>query len=190
MDHYWLYVVSDSIGETADLLARAAISQFADLPVERKRYPHANTEQKIAEIVGLATADDAVILYTLAEESLKKYMRHCTEKAGLTAIDVLTPSVEAIASRFSLEPTNEVGNLRKLDEIYFERVAAVEFAVQYDDGKDPRGILKADIVLIGVSRTSKTPLSMYLAYRNFKVANIPLVPEVQVPKELYEIPPK
>mgnify|MGYP000876387859 CR=1 FL=1 len=187
MDHYWLYVVSDSIGETADLLARAAISQFADLPVERKRYPHANTEQKIAEIVGLATADDAVILYTLAEESLKKYMRHCTEKAGLTAIDVLTPSVEAIASRFSLEPTNEVGNLRKLDEIYFERVAAVEFAVQYDDGKDPRGFKKADLVLLGVSRTSKTPLSMYLANKNLLVANLPLVPEVPLPKEIFKL---
>lgn len=188
MDHYWLYVVSDSIGETADLVARAAISQFAELPVERKRYPHINTEEKIAEIVDLATADGAVILYTLAEESLKKYMRHCTEKAGITAIDVLTPSVEALASRFSLEPTNEVGNLRKLDEIYFERVAAVEFAVQYDDGKDPRGFKKADLVLLGVSRTSKTPLSMFLANKNLLVANLPLVPEVQLPKEIFEIP--
>lgn len=188
MDHYNLYVVSDSIGETAEIVARAAVSQFAEFPLEQKRYPHANTAAKIAEIVDLAGAEQAIILYTLAEESLKKHMRHCAKEAGLTAVDVLTPAVEAIASRFSLEPTNEVGNLRKLDELYFKRVAAVEFAVQYDDGKDPRGFQKADLVLLGVSRTSKTPLSMYLANKNLLVANLPLVPEAPLPKEIFTLP--
>ncbi len=188
MDHYNLYVVSDSIGETAEVVARAAISQFAEIPLEQKRYPHANTAAKISEIVDSAAADQAIILYTLAEESLKKHMRHCAKEAGLTAVDVLTPSVEAIASCFSLEPTNEVGNLRKLDEVYFKRVAAVEFAVQYDDGKDPRGFRKADLVLLGVSRTSKTPLSMYLANKNLLVANLPLVPEAPLPKEIFTLP--
>jgi hypothetical protein len=188
MDNYWLYVVSDSIGETAELVARAAISQFADIPVEQKRYTHANTEEKIAEIIDLAKADNAVILYTLAEEHLKNHMCHSAKEANIVAVDVLTPSVAAIASCFSLEPTNEVGNLRKLDEVYFKRVAAVEFAVQYDDGKDPRGFKKADLVLLGVSRTSKTPLSMYLANKNILVANLPLVPEVPLPKEIFEIP--
>jgi regulator of PEP synthase PpsR (kinase-PPPase family) len=88
------------------------------------------------------------------------------------------------------EPKNEPGLIRKLDEKYFKKVEAIEFAVKYDDGKDPRGLKKADIVLIGISRTSKTPLSMYLAHKNIKVANVPLVPEVPVPDEIFEVPPK
>lgn len=188
MDNFWLYVVSDSIGETAEVVARAAISQFVNLPVEQKLFSHANSAEKIEAIVQTAAADNAVILYTLAEENRKKTMRRCAKEMGVTAVDVLTPAVEAISSRFDLTPTNEVGNLRKLDEIYFHRVAAVEFAVQYDDGKDPRGFKKADLVLLGVSRTSKTPLSMYLANKNLLVANLPLVPEIPVPKEILELP--
>jgi regulator of PEP synthase PpsR (kinase-PPPase family) len=84
----------------------------------------------------------------------------------------------------------EAGLIYRLDEQYFKRVDAVEFAVKYDDGKDPRGILKADVVVIGVSRTSKTPLSMYLAHKNYKVANVPLVPEIPPPQELFVISPK
>ena len=188
MEYYWLYVVSDSIGETAEIVARAAISQFPNAPLESKRFPHANDEEKLKEIVTAAAADGAVVLYTLAQARLKKAMRCLAEEAGVTAIDVMTPSVEAIASRFALTPVNEVGNLRKLDEIYFRRVAAMEFAVKYDDGKDPKGFKKADLVLLGVSRTSKTPLSMFLANKNIKVANLPLVPGVPVPKEIYELP--
>jgi regulator of PEP synthase PpsR (kinase-PPPase family) len=88
------------------------------------------------------------------------------------------------------EPLNQPGTIRRLDDKYFKKVEAIEFAVKYDDGKDPRGIKKADIVLIGVSRTSKTPLSMYMAHKNIRVANIPLVPEVPVPDELFEISSK
>jgi regulator of PEP synthase PpsR (kinase-PPPase family) len=85
-------------------------------------------------------------------------------------------------------PSNKPGLVRRLDEEYFRRVDAIEFAVKYDDGRDPRGLLRADVVLIGVSRTSKTPLSMYLANKRLKVANVPLVPEVEPPQELFELP--
>ena len=88
------------------------------------------------------------------------------------------------------KPLEEPGLVRKLDEDYFKKIEAIEFAVKYDDGRDPRGILKADIVLVGVSRTSKTPLSQYLAHKRYKVANVPLVPEVDPPEELYMIDPE
>lgn len=91
-----------------------------------------------------------------------------------------------LESILGYEPMREPGLIRRLDDNYFKKVEAIEFAVQYDDGKDPRGIVKADIVLVGVSRTSKTPLSMYLANKLYKVANVPLVPEVPVPKEVYK----
>ena len=89
-----------------------------------------------------------------------------------------------------MEPLREAGVIRKMDKSYFNRVEAIEFAVKYDDGKDPRGLLKADLVLVGISRTSKTPLSMYLANKHIKVANVPLVPEVPIPKELDSVEPR
>ena len=103
---------------------------------------------------------------------------------------MLTPVLDSIESVIGEAPLQETGMLRKLNDRYFKRVESVEFAVKYDDGKDPRGVLKADLVIIGVSRTSKTPLSMYLANKNIKVANIPLVPEAKVPPELFQIPSK
>ena len=100
------------------------------------------------------------------------------------------PIMEAFGYMYNAEPRMEPGLVRKLDEEYFRKIEAIEFAVKYDDGKDPRGILKADVVLIGVSRTSKTPLSMYLAHQRIKVANVPLVPEVEPSEELFNIPNK
>jgi regulator of PEP synthase PpsR (kinase-PPPase family) len=100
----------------------------------------------------------------------------------------MAPCLETFTQFLDEEPARESGVIRKLDEDYFKRVEAVEFAVKYDDGKDPRGIMKADIVLIGVSRSSKTPLSMYLAHKNYKVVNIPLVKGSKVPDEIFEVP--
>ena len=98
--------------------------------------------------------------------------------------------VEAIEGIVKKSPKNQPGLVRQLDEEYFRKVEAIEFAVKYDDGRDPRGLLRADVVLIGVSRTSKTPLSMYLANKRYKVANVPLVPEVEPPEELFMVPTK
>ena len=100
------------------------------------------------------------------------------------------PALDAFARIMNKEPYLEPGRVRRLDEDYFRRMAAVEFAVKYDDGKDPRGLRHADLVLIGVSRTSKTPLSMYLAHRRLLVANLPLIPEVEPPEELFWISPE
>jgi hypothetical protein len=111
------------------------------------------------------------------------------QKSGIPLIDLLSPVVTVFADFLGQEPAREPGIIHRLDERYFKKVEAIEFAVKYDDGKDPRGIKKADVILIGISRTSKTPLSMYLAHKNIKVANVPLVPEVPVPDELFEIPP-
>lgn len=105
-------------------------------------------------------------------------------------MDLLNPVVSEIGRRAQLEPTGERGALHHLNENYFKRIKAMEFAVKYDDGKDPRGFLEADVVLLGVSRTSKTPLSLYLANKNLKVANLPLIPQAHIPKQLFEIDPK
>jgi [pyruvate, water dikinase]-phosphate phosphotransferase / [pyruvate, water dikinase] kinase len=119
---------------------------------------------------------------------LKEYLDQRASEEGIMAVDLLNPLMDAFKKRFKKEPNHQPKLLRKLDDEYFRRVEAIEFAVKYDDGRDPRGVTHADIVLIGVSRTSKTPLSMYLAHQGYKVANVPLVPEVAPPDELFRVP--
>jgi regulator of PEP synthase PpsR (kinase-PPPase family) len=186
-DHY-VYIVSDSIGETAEVVAKAALSQFSDGALETRRFHRVDAAARIGEIVAEAAAEKAVIFYTLVTPDLKSVMWAETAARDVTAVDVLSPCIDAIATGFRLAPGYEVGKLRQLDEDYFHRVSAVEFAVQYDDGKDPRGFRGADLVILGVSRTSKTPVSMYLANRGLRVANLPLVPEVPLPQVVAELP--
>lgn len=190
MNSFCVYVVSDSVGETAEVLAKAAISQFENAEINLKRFTRIDSEEKIDSVAASAAEENALIFYTIAEPVLQQRMTTEAAVRHVTAVDVLTPCVDAIASGFQLTSTNEAGSLRKLDDTYFHRVAAVEFAVQYDDGKDPSGFAKADLVILGVSRTSKTPVSMYLANKNLLVANLPLVPEVPVPKIIFELPRK
>ena len=183
-----IYVLSDSIGETAELLAKAASIQFDPILVgDIYRFPFIKDKSQLDDIIEKASKHKSMIIYTLVKSESREYLASRSAKRNIPAIDALGPIIRVLAYLSKTEPKREIGLNRQLNDEYFEKVESVEFAVKYDDGKDPRGILKADIVLLGVSRTSKTPLSMYLAYRNFKVANIPLVPEVQVPKELFEI---
>ena len=180
-----VYIVSDSIGETAEMVVRAAASQFNSGNMEIRRVPNISDKETLKEIVNHAQDLGFMIAYTLVVDDLAAYLQEEADKAGVVCIDILGPLIEAFKKVTSIEPKKEPGLLRKVDEMYYRRVEAVEFAVRYDDGKDPRGIDLADIVLIGVSRTSKTPLSMYLAHKRIKVANVPLVPEVPPPEELF-----
>lgn len=181
-----IYVISDSIGETGELIARAAIKQFTPDNYEIKRYPYIVGEEQIKDIFEEAESGNSMIVYTTVSERTKAYIVENSSRLNIPAIDVMSPPMDALENLLGFPPKRESGIIRRMDETYFKKVEAVEFAVKYDDGKDPRGIKKADICLVGISRTSKTPLSMYLAHKNFKVANVPLVPEVPPPAELYE----
>ena len=187
-----LFIVSDSVGETADLVAKAAASQFRQglETVVMKRFSHVEDESQLKEIVYLAERQDAIIIYTLVKSSMRRNLKEECGKHRIHCIDLMGPIVDLISVELDEQPIEEPGLVRQLDEDYFKKIEAIEFAVKYDDGRDPRGILKADIVLVGVSRTSKTPLSQYLAHKRYKVANVPLVPEVDPPEELYMIDPK
>ncbi|NLM46640.1 MAG: kinase/pyrophosphorylase [Firmicutes bacterium] len=186
-----VYVVSDSIGETAEFVVKAVASQFNSGRVEIRRIPYVTDVETIREIVEDASlSGQAMLAYTLVLPQLRRVIREESERRGVIAVDVMGPMMDAFGQLMGVDPHMEPGLIRRLDEDYFRRVAAVEFAVKYDDGKDPRGVLLADVVLIGVSRTSKTPLSMYLANKNLKVANLPLVPEVEPPEELFWVSPR
>ncbi len=181
-----VYVLSDSIGETGELLARAALSQFNSGKYNVRRFPFITEEDQILEVFNEASKEPSVILFTIVIEKLKNFIEDLGRQYNIPTVDLMTPALDAMSSVLQFQPKRESGLIRRLDENYFRKVEAVEFAVKYDDGKDPRGIVKSNVVLVGISRTSKTPLSMYLAHKNYKVANVPLVPEVPPPKELFE----
>lgn len=183
-----VYVVSDSVGETAEFVVKAVASQFNSGHVDIRRVPFVSDVDTIIDVLEEASLCKAMLAYTLVLPELRNTVREESERRGLIAVDVMGPMMDAFARLMHIDPHLEPGLIRRLDEEYFRRVAAIEFAVKYDDGKDPRGMLQADVVLIGISRTSKTPLSMYLAHKRLKVANLPLVPEVEPPEELFWVP--
>ena len=180
-------IVSDSLGETAELVTRAALSQFAGANIDIRRYPMVTSAAQIPAIVREASMRPTLIVYTLIVPDVHQALTTLAEQAGLVAIDVMGPLMSGCMQLLGQAPKLQPGLIHQLDEAYFRRVECVEFAVKYDDGKDPRGFLQADAVLVGVSRCSKTPVSMYLAHRRWKVANLPLVPEVPIPKEVFQV---
>jgi regulator of PEP synthase PpsR (kinase-PPPase family) len=192
MNNRHVYVVSDSVGETAELVIKAAISQFngnaADTKI--KRIPYVEDLGTIKEVVALAKLEQAIVCFTLVVPELRQGLIEEANSQGVVYYDIIGPLIDKMESAYGINAKYEPGRVRKLDEDYFKKVEAIEFAVKYDDGRDPRGIMKADIILVGVSRTSKTPLSQYLAHKRFKVANVPIVPEVEPPEELFKVSPK
>jgi regulator of PEP synthase PpsR (kinase-PPPase family) len=185
-----VYVVSDSVGETAELVTKAAASQFDINQLDIRRVPYVEDKGTINEVINMANEPDSIIAFTLVIPELRTYLLEEAKKANIKVIDIMGPMVDALQLLFNEPPRFRPGMVHQLDDEYFRKVEAIEFAVKYDDGRDPRGLLRADIILIGVSRTSKTPLSMYLAHKRVKVANVPLVPEVAPPEELFRVDPK
>ncbi len=184
-----MYIVSDSIGETAELVVRAAASQFDSGRINLRRVPYVREIEPLKEIIEEASETRGIIVYTLVVPEVKESLEREAAQLNITTVDIMGPIMETLGKVFPERPHLKPGLVYQLDEDYYRKVEAIEFAVNYDDGRDPRGILWADVVIIGVSRTSKTPLCMYLAHKGIKAANVPLVPEVKPPEELFAIPP-
>ncbi|RAL25876.1 pyruvate, water dikinase regulatory protein [Thermoflavimicrobium daqui] len=183
-----VYVVSDSVGETAELVVKAACSQFNGEKVTLRRIPYVIDKETILETLYAAKEENALVAFTIVVPKLRKILIEEARKLEIPVVDIMGPMIDGLAKVYQEDPKGQPGLIHRLDDEYFRKVEAIEFAVKYDDGRDPRGLLRADVVLIGVSRTSKTPLSMYLAHKRLKVANVPLVPEVEPPDELFLIP--
>jgi [pyruvate, water dikinase]-phosphate phosphotransferase / [pyruvate, water dikinase] kinase len=182
-----VYVVSDSAGETGEFVVRAAAAQFHPIHADIRRAPFIQDESALERVVLRAKQTGGIILFTLVIPELREALLQLGRTQGVECIDLLGPLVESLERQTGKSARQEPGLNHVLDADYFRKVDAVEFAVKYDDARDTTGVLKADIVLVGVSRTSKTPLSMYLAHKKYKVANVPLIPELKPPKELFEI---
>nr|WP_040294064.1 pyruvate, water dikinase regulatory protein [Acetonema longum] len=183
-----IYILSDSVGETGEVVVKAAASQFDSGKVDIRRVPYLRSSVEVEDAVLEAAEAKAAIVYTLVRPDLCQSLIHKADELGVPCVDVMGPVLDVLKRITHTVPKAEPGLMRKLDEAYFSRLEAIDFAVKYDDGKQTNGLVKADIIIIGVSRTSKTPLSMYLATRGFKTANIPLVPEVSPPEDLFKLP--
>jgi len=183
-------VVSDSLGETAELVVRAAAAQFNAGGVEIRKFGYVRDINAVDAALLESSGRKSIVVYTLVKPDLRDYVERRTREMGIPSVDILGPVMGALSEITDVKPKFEPGLVHRMDAQYFKRVEAVEFAVKCDDGKDLRSLPFADIVLIGVSRTSKTPVSLYLAQRTYKVANVPLVPELSPPIELFRISPK
>ncbi|WP_159721336.1 pyruvate, water dikinase regulatory protein [Enterococcus sp. CSURQ0835] len=184
-----LYMISDAVGETSLKLVNAVTAQFPTVSFDSTyRFPFTKDPEELKAILADALKDSAIVVITLVDEELTKIVAEFSQRTGLQYIDLMSPFMDLIHKKTGVAPVEEAGIVHKLNQEYFNRVAAIEFAVKYDDGKDPKGFLDADIVLLGISRTSKTPLSMYLANNRYKVANLPLIPEVPLPEQIKKVP--
>ncbi len=181
-----IYVLSDSLGNTGEKVAKACLAQFDYSDWEIRKYARIS-EDILEDVLDECKRENSIIIYSVVTKEMSEKIKGFAERNNIASFDIIGGIIDEIEERLKMKPIREAGIIRRMDEEYFKRVEAMEFAVRYDDGKDPRGLKKADVVLIGISRTSKTPLSMYLANRNIKVVNVPLVPEAMPPKELKEI---
>jgi regulator of PEP synthase PpsR (kinase-PPPase family) len=189
-----IHIVSDSVGDSAATIAVAAASQFSAGNCIIERLSNATDISQIEAFIEAHIDDDPgngeqIIFHTIADPALRAQLETCVKNRNVAAVDLLGPAINAIAEATGLKPKGEPGLIRKTDSGYYHRIAAMEFAVSHDDGRNPEGLKDAEIVLIGVSRSSKTPLSIYLATQGYYVANVPLAIGVKVPAELYEVDP-
>ena len=183
-----IYVVSDSTAETAERVTRATLLQFPDADVRLRIERRVRDREGLQSILEQATSAGAMVVFTLVRPDLREHFNEQAAALEVRHVDVIGALLSQIGAHLEADPVNIPSAELPLSEEYFQRVDAIEFAVKSDDGKDPRNLHKADLVLCGVSRTSKTPLSTYLAGRGLKVANVPLVLDVEPPGELFDLP--
>ena len=181
-----LFVVSDGTGETAAAVARAALAQF-QVDFSLRRFGGIRHEGLARRVAAEAEKLGALVVFTLVDRRVARALIEESNKRGVPTVDVLGGVIAKVAEHLHAEPRSEPGLLHGFSDDYFRRVEAVEFAVQHDDGANLHTLFRADLVLTGVSRTSKTPLSMYLAQRGYKTGNVPIVPGIDPPKALLDL---
>lgn len=183
-----VYIISGGVGASGELLTRTVLAQFADTRTPVTVWPHIHQPQQLDEIVAQAVEENALLVHTLVKPDVRARLAEAAAAANLTNIDLVGPLMEQLARTLQSEPLGQPGRYRTLYNSYFKRIEAIEFAVNHDDGQRIEELIRAEIVLLGVSRVGKTPLSVYLSLQGWKVANIPLVPEIPLPPELDDVP--
>jgi len=187
----YIWVISDGSGSTAERVLQASLVQFGDKEVVVERIPDVRTREQIKEIISQASKKKGLVVYTLVTPELRNEIATRANEYKLPTVDLLGPLLTSLTTFLASSPESKPGLLGELNHHYFQRIDSVGFAVKHDDGRGLYDLRKAEVVIVGVSRTSKTPLSMYLAYtKGLLVANIPLILDIDPPSELFEIDQK
>ncbi len=182
--YFHVHLVSDSTGETLVAMMKASCAQFNNATPLEHLHALVRTEDQMTKTLEDIDGKPGVVLYTLANPERRKTLEEFCSDNNITAISILDPTLAMLGRYLGASITHEVGAQRTLDSEYYDRIAALDFAMAHDDGQNVPGLKKADIVLLGISRTSKTPTSIYLANRGYKTGNIPLVPTAPLPSIL------
>tara|TARA_E500000331_G_C17233283_1_gene703625 strand:- start:334 stop:1155 length:822 start_codon:yes stop_codon:yes gene_type:complete len=185
---YQVYQISDSTGETLDRIFLALKAQFSDFESKTIHYSFTRTKNQIDKIISNSKNEkNIIILYTIVDKNLADYMLNEAKKKNIPCFEVLGNLITDFSKLLKKEASRKPSGQHVLDSEYYKRIEAVQFTITHDDGKIITDLDKSDVVLIGISRTSKTPTSIYLANRGYKVSNIPLIPNKNIPKQLIEI---
>jgi len=179
-----VFILSDATGDTASRVVRAALKQFVGEDITVRRHPNVLRKSEVRAVLKEAAATDSLVAHTFAAAPLRAMMEDEARALGIETLDLLGPLLSSLEGFLHSKPKEEPGLLHRIDEQYFRRIDAVEFAVMHDDGKHLDGLKHADLVLVGLSRTGKTPLSVYLALEGWRVGNVPLVQGQKIPKQV------
>lgn len=182
-----LIIISDGTGETASAMARAAMAQFGGKDVYFTRYKNVRTVEQIDAIFNEAAVNHDMVVYTIVSSELRSYIAEVSRKKHVRSIDLMGPILTAFSNVFDKEPENKPGLLHEVNDEYFKRVSAIEFTLNHDDGRNKESLHLADVILVGISRTSKTPLSIYLSLEGIKVVNVPIIHSTLPPDELFQV---
>jgi regulator of PEP synthase PpsR (kinase-PPPase family) len=185
--HLYVYIVSDATGKTGWRVVQAALLQFDTSDVVIERRGGVQDEEAVRKVVETAAQTGGLIVHTLVSPDLRRVMLEAGRRHGVITIDVLGPVLTRLTEALRISPKAVPGLFQQLDHEYFARIDAIEYTVNHDDGRNPEDLDDADLVLVGVSRTGKTPLSIFMAYRGWRVANVPIVLDLQPPSQLFEI---
>ncbi len=184
---FTVHLVSDATGTTIHNISRACLAQFDGIDPEEKIWPLVRNVDQLEKILERIAQDPGPVLFTLIDENHRRILQNKCHEIGIPSMAILDPVMKGFSAYLGLSPRGVPGLQHAIDQDYFERMEAVDFALSYDDGRNLEGIEDADVILIGVSRTSKTPTCIFLAKRGIRAANIPLCPGVPFPEQVTEI---
>lgn len=184
---FTLHLVSDATGTTLLGLSRAVLAQFEDIEPNQKFWPLVRTERQLERVIKRIDENPGPVVFTFVNEGMRQRLRDHCDHLGVPCVAVLDPIIHSLSAYLGMHAKGVPGLQHTMDDAYFKRVSALDFALRFDDGRSLKGLMEADVILVGVSRTSKTPTCVFLARRGIKAANIPLVPGVEIPDEHFTL---
>lgn len=182
-----LYIISGGSGASGEQVVHTILAQFPEDSLRVVIIPHVRYTEQLDDTLRRAAQAGAIVVHTLVDSRLRQYLEEEAQKTGVVTFDLMGPLISQLTQTLGLQPKGEPGLYRRLNQTYYDRVAAIDFAMAHDDGRNPAEWAQADVVLVGVSRSGKTPLSLYLSVLGWKAANVPVVPGLELPGELFQL---